>query len=517
MANLLRAREGPPTRAIECLQGGSELRSLRRQRQFRCAAAGASTLLAGMGGLSLYTASAAHASMSPGTGSSYAQSIQVTPHDGSLAVGVILGEALAGHTNYVARAQSQGIDLGAIGTSLTSYNCGSQAFKPDQIPQPLETETGAPSASQGVTQQPAPAAGTSQPSFGSTEFVKATSTPYGEADTSFAPINAGPFTVSHVASKAWSGLVGGEREAGATSDIGAISIAGGLVQLSGLHWQTLYPSGGSARPTGSFTMGAVKVGGVSVPANQNLGPIESVINRALGTVGLEVDLPVSEVIQGVQTVSPLQIKAVPNTTRDTIVNSVLNGTQSQQQTVFGGLENGFSPSEPAQVAQALCQSDTPITVASVAIASVNGGGFFSAGLGGVDSSSASIASNPYNLSALGSISLPGAAAPLASNPASVPSSAAVQAPSPSSLGSSSAGSPAVSTPPVSSAPSISSVPPSSSAGRSSAPVSNADALGYAAGGPLLAIGLAGLGLVALLAEGDRRMMRRAQHTVEFGE
>jgi hypothetical protein len=467
-----------------------------------------------MGGLSLYTASAAHAAVSPGTGSSYAQSLQVTPHDGSLAVGVILGEALAGHTNYVARAQSQGIDLGAIGTSMTSYNCGSQAFKPDQIPQPLETETGAPGASQGVTQQPAPAAGTSQPSFGSTEFVKATSTPYGEADTTFAPINAGPFTVSHLASKAWSGLLGGERVAGATSDIGAINIAGGLVQLSGLHWQTLYPSGGPTGPTGSFTMGAVKVGGVSVPTNQNLGPVQSLINRALGTVGLEVDLPVSQVAQGVQTVSPLQIKAVPNTTRDTIVNSVLNGTQSQQQTVLGGLENGFSPSEPAQLAQALCQSDTPITVASVAIASVNGGGFFSAGLGGVDSSSADIASNPYNLSALGGITLPGATAPLASNPASV--SSAVPAPSPSSFGSS-AGSPAVSGLPASSRPSISSVPPSPSAGRSSAAVSNAAALGYSAGGPLLAIGLAGLGLVALLAEGDRRMMRRAQHTVEFRE
>jgi hypothetical protein len=36
-----------------------------------------------------------------------------------------------------------------------------------------------------------------------------------------------------------------------------------------------------------------------------------------------------------------------------------------------------------------------------------------------------------------------------------------------------------------------------------------------ASGPLLAIGLGGLGLLALLVEGDRRMMRRARGRLMF--
>jgi hypothetical protein len=37
------------------------------------------------------------------------------------------------------------------------------------------------------------------------------------------------------------------------------------------------------------------------------------------------------------------------------------------------------------------------------------------------------------------------------------------------------------------------------------------------GGALAAVGLLGLGLLAVIAEGDRRMMRRARRTVTFEE
>jgi hypothetical protein len=43
--------------------------------------------------------SRAGAAPAPGQGLSSAQSLYVTPKEGSLAVGVVLGEALAGHTN----------------------------------------------------------------------------------------------------------------------------------------------------------------------------------------------------------------------------------------------------------------------------------------------------------------------------------------------------------------------------------------------------------------------------------
>src|SRR5579872_2352660 len=118
----------------------------------------------------------AAADSSPGQGSSYAQSLQVTPHEGSLAVGAVLGEALAGHTNTFARAQSQGLDLGAVGVSMKGENCG-QPPNPNvanAVPTPLQTETGAQGADQGQTQSP------SQSDYYSTEYVRANGDPYGE-------------------------------------------------------------------------------------------------------------------------------------------------------------------------------------------------------------------------------------------------------------------------------------------------------------------------------------------------
>ena len=477
------------------------------------------------GATMLGTTPDAHAAPSPGQGSASAQALAVAPHDGSLAVGVVLGEALAGHTNDVARAQSQGVDLGAIGTALTGYNCGTQSLKSSQIPQPLDTETGAPGASQGITQQPDPTTGTNQPSYGSYEFVKANNTPYGEAKTSFGLVNAGGFAVSGMSTKAWSGVVNGQREAGATADIGSLDLANGLVKLDGLHWLSVYPSGGSAKPSGSFTIGSVQISGKSVPVPEDLTALQSAVNTVLGTVGLEILLPVSSVNQGVQSVTPLQIEAVPNKTRDTILNLGLNATEAQQQQVFGGLENGV-PGEPAQLAQALCQSDTPITVAQVAIASVNGAGYLSAGLGGVTSSSGSVAANPYQLGLLGPITL-GAGSDLGSGSAGTTGSLTGAAlagggsspagggagPMSSLAGTGSAGGPAGG--PTSGSAGAGGAAPGPGTGS---PLATSPAsASYAAGGPLLAIGIAGLALLGLLAEADRRMMSRAQHTVHFEE
>lgn len=498
----------------------------------RWAAGTVSVAVAAAGAVTMVEVPSAHATVSPGQGSSYAQSLQATPHDGALAVGVVLGEALAGHTNYVARAQSQGIDLGAIGTSLTGYNCGTQSFKPNQIPQALQTETGQPGAEQGQTQTLDPAQGANQPSFGSYEHVLANRVPYGEADTAFGPLNLSGITVSGLQSKAWSGLLAGRRVAGATSDVGQLDIAG-LVQLGGMHWQTEYPSGDAARPSGSFTLGSLQIHGVPVPLNQSLAAVQNIINTALAPVGLEVLMPVSKVAQGIQSVTPLQVEAVPNPTRDNIVNIPLNATEGQQQQVFGGLENGF-PGEPSSLAAALCQSDTPITVAQIAIASVNGGGYLSIGLGGVNSSSSDVAVNPYRLGGFGglgggaslgtgsgSVGSPGTAA--APGATSTTASAAVPAVSvPAATGSSpvvAAGpAPAVATPSGSGAgtPAGSPITAGPAPAVQQAALSPASA-SYAAGGPLLGIGLGGLALLALLAEGDRRMMRRAQHTVHFEE
>jgi hypothetical protein len=474
------------------------------------------------GALSLGTGSGAGAAVAPGQGSSYAQSLEVTPHEGSLAVGVVLGEALAGHTNFTARAQSQGVDLGAIGTALTGYNCGSApTLQPNQIPQPLQAESGQPGAASGMTQTPTSPgldlnAKTPPPAFGSTEFVQATGSPYAEADTSFAPIDNPLFSIAGMKAKSWSGLVGGQREAGATSDVGSLSFLGGMVQLSGLHWETVYPSGGTAKPTGSFSLGKLLVQGLAVPLPADTSLLASTVNQALGMLGIKIVAPVVGNQQGIETVTPLQIEVVPNAARDAVIDGLLNAAAPLTNQLFNGLETGFTPAEPSSLVALLCQSDTPITVADVTLASIDGGGFFTEALGGVHATSAAVAANQFTLGfgTLGarpgtSQFVPGAQG-LGSTPGT-PGAPAV------------AGTAGFAQPVSTSQPALagtaqpSAAPTASTTPSSAAPVQTAAAVGHGVGGPLLGIGLGGLGLLALLAEGDRRMMRRAQHTVNFEE
>ncbi|HZU78576.1 MAG TPA: hypothetical protein VE991_01560, partial [Acidimicrobiales bacterium] len=355
-------------------------------------------------------------------GSAYSQLFQVTPYEGSLAAGAVFGEALAGHTNGFARAQSQGMDLGAVGDSIKSYNCGSAQNQQisDAVPDPLETETGAQGASTGQTQQP------SASDYGATEYVQATDAPYGEADTTYVGPVADPtgaIMVSGMHARSWSGVVNGATVAAATSDIGQLILGNGAVALDALHWATTYPLGGG-QPTSSFSIGSVTISGNTLPPTPDLSALTTAINTALATVGLKVSLPVSFLSQGVQFVSPLEVDVVPNDTRDQVLDPVFVSFQKQAYgPLADALENGFATAQPPynslaqleagsngqQLAQNLCKTDSLFTVADIAMASVDGGGHFTLSFGGAQASASPVTINPYSLvsAGFGTLSLAG--------------------------------------------------------------------------------------------------------------
>lgn len=479
-----------------------------RPRRLRWALAAASAGLVASGVVVLAGGPDARAqtpsSVSPGQGSSYAQSIQVTPHEGSLAVGAVLGEALAGHTGDYARAQSQGLDLGAVGTSIKSYNCGQppNSTAAAAVPSPLEVETGQAGAAQGVTDT------NPQQTYGATEYAQATATPYAEADTTYEDLNAQYFGVTGAHSRAWSGIVDGQRVAGATSDISQLSIAGGAVVLDGLSWSSVYPSTGSAPPSGSFTLGSAEIMGK--PAQTaNLPDLETAINTVLGVIGIQLQLPQVTDAGGIVSVSPLQVVVVPNSTRDALVDGVLNATAPQYNQLANDLENGFSPSEPSNIEQALCQSDTPITVADIALASVDGSGFFNAALGGVNASSSALASNPFSFG-LPSFSF-GSPGSTLSTPGSASSSGVAVGSAPLVAG---GGVGLTGTPAAVSTGGTGGTTPAAGAKGTTQEAVPASA-GFASGGPLLALGLAGLGATLLLALLERRSMSGAGAQAAF--
>ena len=463
----------------------------RWRRRLRWALAGASSAVLVSGAAVVATGAGAGAAVSPGQGSSYAQALQVTPHEGSLGVGPVFGEALAGHTDTYARAQSQGLDLGAVGTSMKSYNCG-QAPQPavaKAVPTALEVETGGPGAAQGVTQS------NPQQTYGATEYGQADATPYAEADTTTAPLQNQLLSLTGAKSKAWSGLVKGQREAGATSDIGSLTLAGGAVVLQGLHWDVAYPSSGPAKPSGSFSITKASVNGTPVPT-QDLSALQTAVNQVIGNLGMKLVLPQVTDQQGIEAVTPLQLEVVPSPNRDSLVDAGLNAVGPAYNAVTGGLENGFGSWEPSQLQQALCQSDTPITVADITLASISGAGFFNAAFGGVNASSKALPTNSFNLG-LPSFSLGGSSQFVPGTPGT--------AGTPGGAGSLSGSAPA-----SGSSLSSASGPAGSSGGSAGGPSTGQGVLAAAkagTGGPLLALGLAGLVSVLILAELDRRMMR----------
>jgi hypothetical protein len=481
------------------------------------------------GAMGMVSGGKAAAADSPGVGSASAEGFEVTPHEGSLAVGAFFDEALAGHTDKIARAQSQGLDLGAVGASIKGYNCGQPPSQlANYVPDPLQAET---PSNGGTVEQSAGPSPNDNNSDGSVEHVLATDTPYGEADTTLGGTVAAPgnmVTISNVVSRAWSGLVNGARQAAATVDIGQVTIAG-VVTMSGLHWESIYPTGsGGGQPTGSFQIGKAVVNGQSIPT-ADLSQVANAINTALGTIGVAVNFPTTSNAQGIEFESPLSIQVVPNSTRNGITDPIIaNVIEPNYYPVANGLENGFAnttspynslapieqndPTAPLEqpgsnyygLQQALCNSDTPITVADITMASFTAGGFFNISLGGVNASSGELPVNPYdlNLSSFGDLSIPGSSQFVAGT-AGTPGVAG-------DTGTALAGTP--------SGPMTAGTPSSSvSATRPGSSTVVPAAVSTETAGPLLGIGLGILGLLALLAEADRRMIRHGAKTANFEE
>jgi len=477
---------------MEMLGGGSK-RTGGRRRTWRWCLGALSATLIGAGTAMLAGVGGASADSGLTQGSSSAQSMWVGPHEGSLAVGGLFGVALAGNTGTSSKAQSEGLDLGAVGAAAKSYNCGQVGPLAPYIPDPLIVDSGEQGASQGITQGP------SQSDYFSTEYGQADNSPHAEADTTYAGPLADPsnaITVSGMHSKAWSGVVNGVDEAGASSDIGSVSLGGGAVVLDGLHWQSVTPTNGGGQQSGSFSIGHAVIGGTSIPT-ADLSAVAAAANQALGQLGIQINFPTPSVAQGIQFVSPLQIEVVPNTQRDAVEQPIVQGANPTYYQIANGLENGFSSdSQPysnlgqlesnqagQQIAAAVCNSDNAITIGDVTIASLDGGGYFSTELGGVNSSDGPVAANPFTLGNLtigsltnngslgsaGSLGTAGTAGGLPTNAASsIPTKALPKQ------------------------------------------AARAGLKGTSAGGPLLGAGLGALALLLALVEGDRRLMRRGQ-------
>src|SRR4051794_11827827 len=411
----------------------------------------------------------------PGRGMALGEIVKLDPRAGSLSLGITNGRSIAGHQNTVAQASSQAFDYGIIGSTMASPGCDGSAptLPADKQPAPMQVDSRQPNATADADEDKVPV-----PAH---KHASATPAPYGEAITTSAAQTLGPIVVGGGVTTAHSGLLddGKVREASATVDISGIEIPPAGISLSGLHWEATWRSS-DPQSVGTFTIGSATIQGQSVPTNDPSAVLTQV-NTALAPLGIALKAPAARPGTDMIAVDPLTFSIFPSATRDGAVNTVLGNPSVSQarQDLFAAL-----------LAQD-CGNATYITVFDLVMGSITGAGSFNVLLGGVQASSGEAYQNSFCLGC-------GSGSPLLSV-------------SPGSPGFSTAGS--VGPPSVggASAPSNATPGPAAATAAPAAPV-RASFLGKR-GGALAGVGLAGLGLMALAAEGDRRKMRRAQREI----
>lgn len=227
-----------------------------------------------------------------GSGVSYAQIVRVGPTAGQLSLAPVFGLSLADYVNTVGRGQATVADWAGIGVA--------EPLLPENTPIVKARSTDKDSA-KGTTED-----------LGAAElYARATKAPSGEGRFRLGSFEVpGLIEMRGAESNALSGVKGRVRESVAITKIGVIDIAGGVVSLKGLRWESIQRTGAKETTSGKFTLEGATLGGVPLPMPAGQSDLKSVlgtINGALGQIGLSINLPVTEKNGGQSEVTPLSL------------------------------------------------------------------------------------------------------------------------------------------------------------------------------------------------------------------
>lgn len=309
-----------------------------------------------------------------GTAQAVSQAIVLAPATGGLGYDITLAQSLAGYTEGVAQGQSQTLDLGAIGLSLTSTQCNGQpAVVPGkELPAPVTVESGA-SGQQQQTQLTQGLNGTG--AGAGQEQAAASPTPQSSATTTLVGWDVpGGFSIDGATATATSAVVDGDaRVAQASSAISSVSLLGGLVTLDGLHWTATQRTGAGAANQGSFTIGGVTVAGVTVPVPAGpLAQVAAIVDTALAPTGFHVTFPTTSVdaSTGTVTETPLSVGIDNSALGHQVVGPQLGTVQPLRDAIDKALLG------------ASCQAGIPLLLADIGTGVVAGGGSLDLEIGG---------------------------------------------------------------------------------------------------------------------------------------
>jgi hypothetical protein len=310
------------------------------------------------------------AAFSNGTAKATAVVARVAPGVGSLELGISSGVAVAEIKNTIAQAQAEALDLGLIGSTLTSESCSGDApLTQDQLPQASRVDSrGGDTA---LTEEETPIPGS--PLKGGRKHVEASTDPAARAISTVLGAFGGLLTFDGGTADAVTRVVPGEaREAHAQVSVD-LDI-GGLVQLSGMRWEAFHRTGKDPEAEATFDVGTAALLGVPFPL-ESLDALEEGVNGVLAPSGVTISFPKVERFTepaDLMRISPMRILLKDSPAGAHALGPVLNLTRVQREQLFD------------QLAAAYCQAAGVLLVGDIGVSVVSGTGFLAVEIGGAE-------------------------------------------------------------------------------------------------------------------------------------
>ncbi len=288
----------------------------------------------------------------PGSVQSRGRSLRFGGFIGGTEYSLNLGGAFARAQGSQGNAQAQAIDLGLFGLILSQpTGCGGDPPLPrEQQPAPLRVSSvgGNHSATNRVAD--------AQLFKGGTETVSATTQPSAEARTRIAQVDLNPViafdgidAIADAAIDAPKQL----RDSAASVNVGAITLAEGLVRIEGLRWLVDRRSGASSSVVGRFTVGKIEIAGVALPTETPADIAESfaTLNGVIGPLGLRIEPPAFvRQKDGTDEVTPMVVVIGGNDQGNVLIGPLLDALQPLRDQVIAVLNSsGGCPFSPEQL------------------------------------------------------------------------------------------------------------------------------------------------------------------------
>jgi hypothetical protein len=266
----------------------------------------------------------------PGSGSASSEVARVALRSSGTVVSIGVGTTRARFAGAQGNAEAAGLDLGLLDlASRAPVACGAaagSALPPGSMPSPVKVSSG-----DGASAQRRASAGAGTPLEVMSQSGSARPDAAADADVGGVRL-AIPGIVTATGGSAGSTATltpGKERAANADSDLGSVSLAGGLVRLDGMRWNASHRTGTDPASAAGFTVAGIVVGGRSLPSSDAASIAQSLAaaNAALAPIGLALTAPQVLRTDAATAVTPLRlsVSATPEVRR--LLAAVLEGVQ----------------------------------------------------------------------------------------------------------------------------------------------------------------------------------------------